>query len=198
MGRGGAGFRSPGPALTTGRGGYFGGDPGPAHVRGESPLIPSTGPHFSPPVSTGTSLGTGWGRGRGREPSKSTPRPGPFSGSGRGIGPGAHVFRGPEGPVKNTSPRPATGDHTTTRRSKYARRWFPGIIQVAPQEAVTLTPLIYPANSFWSVGQPQLIWCCGSVPMNHTLQGSTQLHSRTVRSRRTVLSRRTNAGAAVG
>jgi len=64
--------------------------------------------------------------------------------------------------------------------------------QVAPQEAVTLTPLIYPANSFWSVGRLQLIRCCGSVPMDLTLLGSTQLHSRTV------LSCRTNAGAAGG
>jgi len=43
-GRGGAGFHTPGPALTTGRGGYFGGDPRPAPVWGESPLIPWTGP----------------------------------------------------------------------------------------------------------------------------------------------------------
>ena len=67
-----------------------------------------------------------------------------------------------------------------------------GVIQVAPQEAVTLTPLIYPANSCWSVGRPQLIRCCGSVPIEFTLLGSTQLHSCTV------LSRRTNAGAAGG
>jgi len=59
-------------------------------------------------------------------------------------------------------------------------------------EAVTLTPLIYLANSFWSVGLPQLIRCCRSVPMNLTVLGSTQLDSRTV------LSRRTNAGAAGG
>jgi len=49
-GRGGAGFHSPGPTLTTGRGGYFGGDPRPGPIRGESPLIPWMGPHFSPPV----------------------------------------------------------------------------------------------------------------------------------------------------
>jgi len=65
-------------------------------------------------------------------------------------------------------------------------------MQVAPQEVVTLTPLIYPANSFWPVGGPQLILCCGSVPMDLTLLGSTQLDSRTV------LSRRTNPGAAGG
>jgi len=74
----------------------------------------------------------------------------------------------------------------------YARRWFPGVIQVVPQEVVTLTPLIYPANRFWSVGRPQLIRWCGSVPMDLTLLGSPQLHSRVV------LSRRTNAGAAGG
>jgi len=66
-GRGGAGFHSPGPALTTGRGGgYFGGDPRPAPVRGESPLILWMGPRFSPPVLTGTRLGNGRGRGQGQ------------------------------------------------------------------------------------------------------------------------------------
>ena len=65
-GRGGAGFHSPGPALTTGRGGCFGGDPRPAPVRGESPLIPWMGPRFSPPVLTGTRLGNGRGRGQGQ------------------------------------------------------------------------------------------------------------------------------------
>jgi len=65
-GRGGAGFHSPGPALTTGRGGYFGGDPRPAPVRGESPLIPWMGARFSPPVLTGTCLGNGRGRGQGQ------------------------------------------------------------------------------------------------------------------------------------
>jgi len=69
---------------------------------------------------------------------------------------------------------------------------FPGVIQVAPEEAVTLTPLIYPANSHWSVGWPKLIQYCTSVPLDLTLLGSTQLHSRTV------LSRLTNAGAAGG
>jgi len=65
-GRGGAGFHSPGPALTTGRWGYFGDDPRPAPVRGESPLIPWMGPRFSPPVLTGTSLGNRRGRGQGQ------------------------------------------------------------------------------------------------------------------------------------
>ena len=49
-----------------------------------------------------------------------------------------------------------------------------------------------PANSFWSVGRPHLIGCCGSVPMDLTLLGSIQPHSSTV------LPRGTNAGAAGG
>jgi len=73
-----------------------------------------------------------------------------------------------------------TVNHTTTRRLKYSRTWFPGVIQVAPQEAVTLTPLIYPANSLWSVGRPQLILHCEGVPTDLTLLGSSQLYSRTV------------------
>jgi len=52
-----------------------------------------------------------------------------------------------------------------------------------PQEAVTLTPLIYPENRFWSIGQPQLIQSCESVPMDLALLLSTHLHSRTVLSR---------------
>ena len=64
-GRGGAGFHSAGPTVTTGWGGYFGGDHCPAPVRGESPLIPWIGPGFSPPVVTGTRLGNGRGRGQG-------------------------------------------------------------------------------------------------------------------------------------
>jgi len=74
----------------------------------------------------------------------------------------------------------------------YARRWFPSGSQVAPQEVVTLTPLIYPANSFWSVGRPKLMACSGTIPMNLALLGSTQLYSRTV------LSCCTKAGAAGG
>jgi len=111
---------------------------------------------------------------------------------------GTHGTHGTQGIIfadvaaSPVSPKPSTVNHTTTRRSKYARRWFPAVIQVAPQEAVTLTALIYPVNSFWSVGRPQLIPCCGSVPIDLTLLGSTQLHSRIV------LSRRTNAGAAGG
>jgi len=94
--------------------------------------------------------------------------------------------------ASSVSPNACTVNHTTTRRSKDARRMFPGVIQVAPQEAVTLTPRIYPANSFWSFRWPQLIESCGSVPMDLLLLGSTQLHSRTV------LSLRNNGGAAGG
>jgi len=71
----------------------------------------------------------------------------------------------------------------------YACRWFPDIIQMAPKVAVTITPLIYPANNIWLDGRPRLIWCCGSFPINLTLPESTQLHSRTM------LSHRTNPGA---
>jgi len=62
-----AGFHLPGPALGKGRGGYFGGDPHPAAIRGESPLIPWMGPPFSPPVLTGPIWGTGGAEGRGRQ-----------------------------------------------------------------------------------------------------------------------------------
>jgi len=65
-GRGGEGFHWPGPALTTGRGGYFVGDPRRGPVRGESPLIPWMGPRFSPPVLMGTRLGNGRARGQGQ------------------------------------------------------------------------------------------------------------------------------------
>jgi len=37
------------------------------------------------------------------------PCPGPFSGVGRGVGQGARVFRGPGGPVTNTTPLPSSG-----------------------------------------------------------------------------------------
>jgi len=67
-GRGGAGFHSLGPAITMGRGGYYGGNPRPAPVRYKSPLIAWMGPRFSPPVLTGAVWGTGGGGGSGREP----------------------------------------------------------------------------------------------------------------------------------
>jgi len=101
-GRGGAGFHSPGPALTTGWGGYFGGDPRPAPVPGESPLIPSTGPRFSPPVLTGTRLGNGWGRGQGQGTLKKQAQPRAVQCGGAGVGLGTRVFQGPGGPVTNS------------------------------------------------------------------------------------------------
>jgi len=87
------------------------------------------------------------------------------------------------------SPKPSTFNHTTTRRPKYARRWFPGVIQVASREPVTLIPILYPAISFWSVGRPQSIWYCRSVPIDLTLLGSIQQDSSRV------LSRQSTAGA---
>jgi len=90
------------------------------------------------------------------------------------------------------TPKPSTINYTTTPRSRCARRWFPGVILVAPEDEVTLTPRLYPANIFLLVGRPQLGWCCGSIPMDLSLLGSTQLHSRKV------LSRRTKVGARGG
>jgi len=79
-GRGGAGFHSPDPALTRGRGGYVSGNPRPAPVRGPPALIPSTGPRLLPAMFNGTCLGYGWGRGLsgdwGRECRKRHPAPG--------------------------------------------------------------------------------------------------------------------------
>ena len=76
-GRGGADFHSPGPPLHGARGGYFWGDPRPAPVRGESPLIPCTGPRFSPPILTGIPSGEWAGRGGAgaRNPKKTRPSP---------------------------------------------------------------------------------------------------------------------------
>jgi len=49
-----------------GLGGYFGGNPRPAPVWGESPLIPWAGPCFPRPVLMETHLGNGRGRGQGQ------------------------------------------------------------------------------------------------------------------------------------
>ena len=49
-------------------------------------------------------MGRGPGRGQGQGLKKQTPRPGPLTGVGRGIEAGARRFRGPGGPVTNTSP----------------------------------------------------------------------------------------------
>ena len=97
-GRGGAGFHSAGPALTTGWGGYFGGDPCPAPIRGESPLIPWTGPRFSPPVLTGTRLGNGRGRGQGQRTLKKHAPPRAVQRGGAGNWAGGPHFSGPRRP----------------------------------------------------------------------------------------------------
>jgi len=79
-GRGGAGFHSPGPALTRGRGGYFSGNPRPAPARGPPALIPWTGPRLLPPIFNGDPSGVWVGGGlsgdRGRECRKRHPAPG--------------------------------------------------------------------------------------------------------------------------
>jgi len=97
-GWGGAGFHSPGPALTTGRGGYFGGDSRPAPVRGESALIPWKGPCFSPPVLTGTRLGNGRGRGQGQGTLKKHAPPRAVQRGGTGNWAGGPRFSGPQRP----------------------------------------------------------------------------------------------------
>jgi len=104
-GAGRGGFSHARPHPYNGPGGLFGSDPLPAPVQGESPLIPWTGPGFSPPVLKGTRLGNGRGRGQGQGSLKNPPCPRPFSGAGRGVGPGARVFRGAGGPVTNTIDR---------------------------------------------------------------------------------------------
>ena len=79
-------YYSPGPALTTGRRGYFWGDP--RSFPGRGPVSPH---QFERGPIGGT--GAARGRGRGREPQQNTPRPRPFSGAGRGIGSGARNER---------------------------------------------------------------------------------------------------------
>jgi len=104
-GRGGAGFHSPGPALTWGRGGYFSGNPRPAPARGPPALIPWTGPRLLPHIFNGERSGVWVGglpeRAQGHRMPKKTPRPRPLSGAGRGKAPGARIFR-PVRPVTNS------------------------------------------------------------------------------------------------
>lgn len=52
------------PALTMRRERYYGDDPRPAAVRGESPLIPQTELRFSGPILMGTRLWNGRGPGQ--------------------------------------------------------------------------------------------------------------------------------------
>jgi len=95
-GQGGAGFHSPEPALTQGRGGILRVIPAP----------PPSGACLLPPICnrdpSGVWVGRGpeWGQGQGMR--KKTPRPRPLSWAGRGKGPGARVFRGPVRPVMNS------------------------------------------------------------------------------------------------
>ena len=106
-GWGGAGFHSPDPALTRGRGGYVSGNPRPAPVRSPPALIPWTGPRLLPPIfngdPSGVCVGQGPERGQGQGMPKKSPRPRPLSGAGRGNGPGARVLRGPVHPVTNST-----------------------------------------------------------------------------------------------
>ena len=64
-GRDGAGFHMPGPAITTGRRGYFGGDPRPAPSVARPCAFPACGPISPPPVLKRTPLGNGRGWGQG-------------------------------------------------------------------------------------------------------------------------------------
>ena len=104
MGRDGAGFHSPDPALTRGRGVYVSGNARPAPVRGPPALIPWTGPRLLPPIFNGDPSGVWVQRGperdRGRECRKMHPAPGPrqLSRAGRGKGQGALVVWGPVPP----------------------------------------------------------------------------------------------------
>jgi len=91
--RGGVGFHSWGPALTTGCQGYFGGDPHPAPTRGKSPLIPWIRHHFTPTVLTGTGLGnrTGCALSRSQNTQRTRPSLGRSLGYRRELGWGPRV-----------------------------------------------------------------------------------------------------------
>jgi len=106
-GRGGAGFHSPDPALTRGRGGMFRVIPTPPPSGAHPHSFPERGPVCYHLFLTGTRLGYGWGGGlsgrQGQGMPKKTPRPRPLSGAGRGKQPGARVFRGPVRPVTNSN-----------------------------------------------------------------------------------------------
>ena len=109
-GRGGAGFHSPGPALTTGQGGYFGGNPRPAHSL--------DGPRFSPPLLMGTHLGHGRGRGQGQGTLKKHAPPRAVQRGGAGSWAGGPRFSGPWRPrnkhyVEQLSENEWSTPHTT-------------------------------------------------------------------------------------
>ena len=145
-GRGGAGLRSPDPALTRGRGGYVSRNPRPAPVMGPPALIPRTGPHLLPPIFNGDPSGVWVGRGpeRGQRQGmpKKRPCPRPLSRAGRGQGPGARLFQGPVRPVTNsrhtqTLALPRTRIHNQHQwqacqsPSRYRYHWrYPDIQQI--------------------------------------------------------------------
>jgi len=136
--RGGAGFHSPDPALTRGRGGYVSGNHRPAPVRGPPALIPWTGPRLLPPIfngdPSGVWVGRGPERGQGQGMPKKTPRPRPLSGAGRGKGPGARVFRGPVHPVTNSNRiqlRQSFSSHSPPPQQNQVQRFLPQFVLIA-------------------------------------------------------------------
>ena len=98
-GRGGVGFHPGGPAVTRAGEGFLGVIPAPSPVRDESPLIPWTGPRFSPPNLTEACPGNGRGPGRGLGiPKKTRPAPGRSAGRGGDWGRGPAIVGAPEAP----------------------------------------------------------------------------------------------------
>ena len=92
-GRGGAGFHSLAPAVERAGGVILWVVSAPCPIRGESPLIPLTGPRSAPPILNGDLVGEWAGPEAGAQNcEKNMRRPGPFSGAGRGKGPGAGHF----------------------------------------------------------------------------------------------------------
>jgi len=106
-GWGGAGFHSPDPAFTRGRGGYFSRNAHPAPIRGPPTVIPWMGPHLLPPIFNwhpcGVWVRLGLERGQGQGMLKKTASPRSLSGVGQGKCSGARVLRGPFHPVMNYS-----------------------------------------------------------------------------------------------
>ena len=108
-GRGGAGFQSPEPALTRGRGVYVSGNHRPAPVRGPPALIPWTGPGLLPHIFNGNPSGVWVGsvpeRGLGHGmPKKTASPPQAVEWGGAGKRAGGRRFRGPVRPVTNSNP----------------------------------------------------------------------------------------------
>ena len=98
-GRGRAGFHSQGPAVARAGGDILRVVPAPSLVRGESPLIPWTGPCIAPPIFNGGPAGEWAGQEAGaRNPKKRHPAPGRLAGRGGERGRGPAVFGAPEAP----------------------------------------------------------------------------------------------------